>query len=70
MIAGHFNLTTSIEGKKGGLQREEPEMERSRDLQAELNLVYIPTINEKYMWNNRRGGSRHIASRLDRFLVT
>jgi len=50
--------------------KEEPEMERFRDLQAELNLVDIPTINGKYMWNNRRGGSRHITSRLDRFLAT
>lgn len=30
----------------------------------------IPIINGKYTWNNKRGGSRHIASGLDRFLVT
>jgi len=58
MIAGDFNLTTSIEEKKGGLQIEELEMERFKDLQAELKLVDIPAINGKYMWNNRRGGRR------------
>jgi len=51
-------LTTSIEEKRGGLQREEPEMERFKYLQEELKLVDIPTINGTYTWNNRRGGSR------------
>ena len=45
-------------------------MERFRDLQEELKLVDIPTINGKYTWNNQRGGSRQIASRLDKFLAT
>lgn len=70
MIARDFNLKTSIEEKKGGLQTEDPEMERFRDLQAELKLVDIQTINGKYMSNNQRGGSKHIASRLVRFLAT
>ena len=30
----------------------------------------IPTINGKFTWNNRRGGNKQIASRLDRFLVS
>jgi len=63
-------MTTSKDEKKRALQREEPEMERFRDLQVELKMVDIPTINGKYTWNNRRGGSRQIASRLDIFLAT
>lgn len=63
-------MITSIEEKKGGLKREELEMDRFRDIQEELKLVDIPTINGKYTWNNRRGGSKHITSRLDRFLAT
>lgn len=70
LIVGDFNMKTSKDEKKGGLQREEPEMERFRDLQVNLKMVDIPTINGKYTWNNRRGGSRQIASRLDRFLAT
>jgi len=69
LIAGDFNLTTSTKEKIEGLQREESEMERFRDLQEELKLVDIPTINEKYTWKNRRGGSKKIASQLDRFLA-
>lgn len=67
MIRGDFNLITSIEKKKWGLQIEEPEMERFKDLQAKLKLVDIPTINGKYSCNNWRGGSRQIACMLDRF---
>lgn len=33
-------------------------------------MIDINTINGKYTKNNRRGGSRQIASRLDRFLAT
>lgn len=69
LIVRNFNLTTSIEEKKGGLQREDLEIKRFRDLQTKLKLVDIPTINGKYTWNNRRRGSRQIASRLDRFLA-
>eukprot|EP00253_Pinus_taeda_P005798 PITA_05798 len=45
-------------------------MERFREVQTELRVVYIPTINGKFTWNNRRGGSKQIASRLDRFLIS
>jgi len=69
LIAGDFNMTTTKYKKKGGLQREEPEMEKFRDLQVKLKMIDIPTINGKYTWNNRRGGSKQIASRLDRFLA-
>jgi len=63
-------MTTTKDKKKGGLQREEPEIEKFRDIQAELKMIDIPTINGKYTWNNQRGGSNQIASRLDRFLAT
>lgn len=69
MIVGYINMTTSKDEKKGGLQREEPYMGRFRDPQVELKMVDIPTINGKYIWKNRRGGSRQIASKLDKFLV-
>lgn len=70
LIVGDFNMTTSKEEKKGGLQREEPDMERFRDIQSELKMIDIHTINGKFTWNNCRGGSKQITSRLDRFLAT
>jgi len=70
IIVGDFNMITYKEEKKGGLRREDLEMERFRDVQIDLSLVDIPTINGKFTWNNRRGGNKQISSRLDRFLVS
>jgi len=70
LIAGDFHLITSLEEKKGGFRREEPEMEKLKDIQEELHLVDIPKINARYTWKNRRRGNRKITSRLDRFLET
>lgn len=70
LLAGDFNLITSLEEKKGGMRREELEIEKFSDIQEELHLVDIPTINGKYTWNNRQGGNRKITSHLDRFLAT
>lgn len=70
VIAGDFNMITTTIEKKGGLQREDVNMERFRETQTTLHLIDINTINGKYTWNNRRGGNRQIASRLGRFLAT
>lgn len=53
IIARDFNMKTSKEEKKGGIQREDPEMERFRDWDMELRVVDIPTINGKFTSNNR-----------------
>ena len=39
--------------KKGGLQREDVDMERFKDTQIALELININTINGKYTWNNQ-----------------
>ena len=39
------------------------------ELIEELQLVDIQTLNGFFTWQNKRTGTRHIASRLDRFLV-
>ena len=55
LLGGDYNMITNLTEKKGGLRREEPEMELFRDLITDLMLVDIPTVNSKYTWNNRRG---------------
>lgn len=70
MIAGDFNMITSKEENKGGLQREDADMEICRETQASLKMIDINIINGKYTWNNIRGDSGQIDSRLDRFLET
>ena len=61
-----LNLTK----KKGGIRREDPEMEIFRDLLTDLHLVDIPTVNGMFTWNNRCGEIHQIASRLDRFIAS
>lgn len=62
-------MITSLAGKRGGLKRIDPDMEAFRDMISEQRMVDIQTINGTHTWNNRRGGTNQIASRLDRFLV-
>jgi len=69
IIVGDFNLITMLEEKRRGIRMEEAEMEQFRDIQEELQLVEIQTINGRYTWNNRRGGYRKIVSHLDRVLA-
>lgn len=45
-------------------------MERFKGVQTKLRVVDIPTINGKFTWNNRRGRTKQIPSRLDIFLVS
>lgn len=35
-----------------------------------LGLIDIPIVNGTFTWNNRRDGTRHIASILDHFLLS
>lgn len=70
LIGGYFNLILNLNEKKGGIPREDLEMESFRDLLNDLRLVDIPTENGIFTWNNRRGETHQIASRLDHFLVS
>lgn len=70
IIGGHFNMITTLEEKSGGLKRIDLDMEMFRDMISEQRMVYIQTINHTHTWNNRRGWTNQIASRLDRFLIS
>jgi len=35
-----------------------------------LKLVDLETTNGIFSWNNKRGGASHVASKLDRFLIS
>ena len=69
LLGGDFNMLLNLAEKRGGIRREEPEMELFRDLLIDLHLVDIPTVNGMYTWNNRRRERHQIAARLDRFLA-
>lgn len=70
IIAGDFNMITNFAEKRGGIWKLNKDSEAFLTTIENLNLIDIPTNNGIYTWNNRRGGDRQIASRLDRFLLS
>ena len=69
-MGGDFNIIRSLEEKKGGIRNLSGISKKINLLIEELHLVDIPTPNGFYTSQNKRSGQRHIASRLDRFLVS
>jgi exonuclease III len=70
IIGGDFNLITTLKEKKGGHRILTLEDLRFKDFIDNNELVDLETTNGIYTWNNRRGNSSQITSRLDRFLVS
>ena len=68
-MGGDFNLIRSLEEKKGGIRNLSGISNDFILLIEELHLVDVSTPNGFYKWQNKHSGQRHIASRLDRFLV-
>jgi len=70
VVGGDFNIIRCLEEKKGGqiiLSKISEGLSRKIN---ELELVDLETTNNLYTWSNKRTGDRHIASRLDRFLLS
>ena len=69
IYGGDFNMITSLEENKGGLRSLNSDSKAFNSFIISANLVDIPPRNGIFTWTNKRGGDRHIASWLDRFLV-
>lgn len=63
-------MITTLEEKKGGLRRLDKDAEAFNTFRATSKLIDVPTVNGLYTWNNKQGGNRRVASRLDRFLIS
>ena len=70
VVGGDFNLITSLEEKKGGRRCLEEECNIFCETIEGPSLVDITPGVGWFTWNNKRTGDRHIASRLDRFLIS
>eukprot|EP00253_Pinus_taeda_P023436 PITA_23436 len=70
IIRGDFNMITLLSEKKGGIRKLNKDSEAFVEFIMLARLVDIQPRSGAYTWNNRRGGERQIASRLDRFLVS
>ena len=69
IIAGDLNVTLAAEEKKGGSPVRDPAREWVEDIMIGWDMEDIKPSAGKYTWSNKRLGPRHIAARLDRFLV-
>lgn len=70
IIGGDFNLIRSLEENKGGVRSLSNINASFNKLIEELHRVNVRTTNGLFTWQNKRSRARHIASRLDRFLVS
>jgi exonuclease III len=69
ILGGDFNMILTLEEKKGGTKRLEPDNGKFKTLIDSLNLVDIENRNGTFTWSNRRSGHQQVACHLDRFLV-
>jgi len=63
-------MITNLAEKRGGIRKLEKDSEAFLTTIENLNLIDIPTSNDIFTSNNRRGGDRQIASWLDHFLLS
>lgn len=67
---GDLNIITTLEEKSGGRARLEGDSIVFKDFIHRNQLMDLQTSNGMYTWTKKRRGSQHIASRLDRFLLS
>eukprot|EP00253_Pinus_taeda_P018973 PITA_18973 len=64
------HMITQLEDKIGGRNKLDQETKNFKEFINNASLIDQQFYNGKYTWSNRRTGKHHIASKLDRFLVS
>jgi len=67
---GDFNIITNLKEKKGGRMRLEEDSTGLKEFIQSNQLIDMQTSNGTFTWTNKHRGIHHIASRLDRFLIS
>jgi hypothetical protein len=70
LIGWDFNLIDSLEEKKGGIRALSGVSTTFNKVIEDLHLVDVHTPNGFHTWKSKCSRMRHIASLLDRFLVS
>ncbi|KAL5784031.1 hypothetical protein ACOSQ2_006423 [Xanthoceras sorbifolium] len=70
LCGGDFNELLHIEEKLGGNERIGPGMFNFRSIVELCDFVDLGFSGPLFTWNNKRGGSRNVQERLDRFFAT
>ena len=69
ILAGDFNIITSLAEKKGGTRRLDRDVKEFSNFIDTMEMVDLKTNNGQFTWNNKRMSQHQVATRLDRFLV-
>jgi len=70
ICGGDFNIITALGEKSRGRSTLEGDSIDFKDFIHRNQLMDLQTSNGVYTWTNKRRGPQHIASRLDRFLIS
>jgi exonuclease III len=70
ILAGDFNIITTLVEKKGGTRRLDRDAEDFSTFIDTVEMVDIRTSNGQFTWNNKWINQHQVATRLDRFLVS
>jgi len=70
ILGGDFNMFRSLTKKKGGTRSLGRDSLTFHNFLNNMRLVDMDTINGIFTWNNKRGGTSQVASRLDRFIIS
>jgi hypothetical protein len=70
ILAGYFNIITSLAEKKGGTKIMDRYAEEFSTFIYTMEMVGIIINNRHFTWNNKRINQHHVVTRIDIFLVS
>jgi len=70
IMGGDFNMIKSLSKKKGGTRVLGKDSLSFQIFTENMKLVDVETSNDLFTWNSKRGGESHVASKLDRFIIS
>eukprot|EP00253_Pinus_taeda_P005332 PITA_05332 len=70
IAGGDFNMITRMDERRGGRGKSSQDGTLLLDFIQNNCLIDLPFNNGTFKWDNKQAGNLHIASRLDRFLLS
>eukprot|EP00253_Pinus_taeda_P030821 PITA_30821 len=70
IMGGDFNMIKSLSEKKWGTRALSKDIVAFQTFSYNMNLVDTNRNTGLFTWNNKRGGESHVASKLDRFIIS
>jgi hypothetical protein len=68
ILAGDFNIITSLAKKKGGTRRLDRDAKEFSKFIDTTEMLDLKNKNDQFTWNNKQMNQYQVATRLERFL--